>query len=75
MATTYTPQYSTLAGAIVRRGGGEHLDRDVSAGDMGRDARGRPALARGPQRLVSRVVRALLTDASFCRGGSGSGCT
>jgi len=61
MATTFLPTYAVPSHAVPPRGGGLHLDLDCATGTMQRDANGRPALARGQQRLVSRIVRALLT--------------
>lgn len=62
MATTYVPTYAAASAPVVPRGGTLHLDRDLSAGTMGRNALGRPGLCAGVNRLVSRIVRAYLTD-------------
>lgn len=75
MATTFRPGYSALASSVVSRGGGEHLDRDISTGEAGRNALGRPALARGTQRLVSRIVRAILTEQGSWWADTGYGST
>ena len=60
--TTFAPAYASPTASVTPRGGTDHLDRDLSAGYLQLDARGRPSLARGAQRMVSRIVRALLTD-------------
>jgi len=73
MATTFVPAYGAPAASVVPRGGGEHLDRDLSTGLLQRNPLGRPALARGPQRLVSRIVRAMLTDQGSWWGDIGYG--
>lgn len=59
--TTWTPAYAAATAPIAPRGGGLHLDRDLTTAALRRNSLGRPALCRGPNRLVSRVIRALLT--------------
>jgi hypothetical protein len=73
--TTFVPTYCPPTASVVPRGGGEHLDRDLSAGMLQRNALGRPALARGPQRLVSRIIRAMLTEQGSWWGDIGYGST
>lgn len=74
-ATTYVPTWAAPTASVAARGGPEHLDRNVATGDMRLSALGRPALARGAQRLVSRLVRALLTERGAWWGDPGYGST
>jgi hypothetical protein len=60
--TSWTPAYSTRTDAAAARGGAPgSLDLDVTTGQLGRSARGDPGLVSGGDRVVSAVVRALLT--------------
>lgn len=62
MATTFRPQYSTLASGVLARGGPRgSADLDIRTGSMGRDALGNPSLVSGGERIVSVLMRALLT--------------
>lgn len=63
-ASTWVPGFAQVARSYVPRGGGFVLDVDiVTSGDqsISRDAGGGLLLVRGADRLVNRIVRAVVT--------------
>lgn len=72
---TFTPAYALATAPVQPRGGALHLDRDLTTAALRANALGRPALCRGPARLVSRVIRALLTPQGEWWADPGYGST